>query len=71
VAVQSESTGVDSGGAQQLRADIGVRAQRVRRGRHLLGRHIFYDVVGTEVQILAIVSKSEAAGWLAGMGEHE
>lgn len=30
---------------------------------------VFYDVIGQEVQILAIVSKAEAAGWLEESGE--
>jgi len=29
---------------------------------------VFYDVVGGEVQILAIVEKAEASGWLKGIG---
>jgi mRNA-degrading endonuclease RelE of RelBE toxin-antitoxin system len=29
---------------------------------------IFYDVTGTTVEVLAIVSKSEAEGWLAQFG---
>jgi mRNA-degrading endonuclease RelE of RelBE toxin-antitoxin system len=30
---------------------------------------VFYDVVGTQVEILAIVSKSEAQTWLAQFGK--
>lgn len=30
---------------------------------------VFYDVVGTEVRVLAIVYKPEAEGWLAKKGE--
>ncbi|MFZ1947204.1 MAG: type II toxin-antitoxin system RelE/ParE family toxin [bacterium] len=29
---------------------------------------VFYDVAGRQVQILAIVEKSEASGWLKGIG---
>ena len=29
---------------------------------------VFYDVTGTAVEILAIVTKEEAAGWLAEHG---
>ncbi len=29
---------------------------------------IFYDVVGSEVQVLAIVEKSRASAWLAALG---
>lgn len=32
---------------------------------------IFYDVSGGVVEILAIVSKPEAAAWLAGIGESQ
>lgn len=32
---------------------------------------IFYDVVGTTVQILALVAKSEAESWLAQFGNPE
>jgi len=30
---------------------------------------VFYDVVGTEVHILAVVSKEQAEKWLRGVGE--
>jgi mRNA-degrading endonuclease RelE of RelBE toxin-antitoxin system len=30
---------------------------------------VFYDVVGEEVQVLAVVEKSEAASWLARFGK--
>ncbi|MBN1956393.1 MAG: hypothetical protein JW900_15285 [Anaerolineae bacterium] len=30
---------------------------------------VFYDVVGEKVEVLAIVAKSEADGWLGQMGE--
>ena len=32
---------------------------------------VFYDVIGTTVEILAIVSKSEAESWLAQFGNPE
>ncbi|MCL4304247.1 MAG: type II toxin-antitoxin system RelE/ParE family toxin [Anaerolineae bacterium] len=32
---------------------------------------VFYDIVAAEVEVLAIVPKSEAADWLAEMGEAE
>ena len=32
---------------------------------------VFYDVVGVEVQILAIVAKSDAERWLREAGTHE
>ena len=32
---------------------------------------VFYDVVDQEVQVIAIVSKAEAASWLAAFGEAE
>jgi mRNA interferase RelE/StbE len=32
---------------------------------------VFYDVVGGEVHVLAIVAKSEAAEWLAELGEEQ
>ena len=32
---------------------------------------VFYDVVGAEVQILAIVAKSDAERWLQEAGTHE
>ncbi len=32
---------------------------------------VFYDVVGAEVQILAVVAKSEAERWLQEAGTHE
>jgi mRNA interferase RelE/StbE len=32
---------------------------------------VFYDVSGTTVEILAIVTKSEAEAWLAQFGSHE
>lgn len=32
---------------------------------------VFYDVVGSAVEILAIVSKSQEDGWLAQFGGHE
>ncbi len=32
---------------------------------------VFYDVVGAEVQILAIVAKSDAESWLQKAGIHE
>jgi mRNA interferase RelE/StbE len=32
---------------------------------------VFYDVFGTSVEILAIVSKSEAESWLAQFGSPE
>jgi mRNA-degrading endonuclease RelE of RelBE toxin-antitoxin system len=33
--------------------------------------HIFYDVAGSTVEILAIITKSEAAAWLAQVGKPE
>jgi len=30
---------------------------------------VFYDIVGGMVEVLAIVRKSDAAAWLAEMGE--
>lgn len=32
---------------------------------------VFYDVLGQEVEFLAIVAKSQAAAWLEEMGEIE
>src|SRR3984957_8423356 len=32
---------------------------------------IFYDVIGTAVEVLAIVTKSEAESWLAQFGNQE
>jgi mRNA-degrading endonuclease RelE of RelBE toxin-antitoxin system len=32
---------------------------------------VFYDIVADEVKVLAIVQKSDAADWLAEMGEAE
>lgn len=32
---------------------------------------VFYDVSGTNVEVLAIVNKSEAASWLAQFGDQE
>jgi mRNA interferase RelE/StbE len=32
---------------------------------------VFYDVVGLEVQVLAVVEKSKSAEWLAELGEAE
>jgi len=32
---------------------------------------VFYDISGQEVQVLAIVSKTEAAGWLAEFAKAE
>lgn len=32
---------------------------------------VFYDVLGSEVQVLAIVAKSEAEHWLQEAGTHE
>lgn len=32
---------------------------------------VFYDVVGRDVQVLAIVAKSQALAWLEEMGEAE
>ena len=32
---------------------------------------VFYDVSGTTVEILAIVTKSEAEAWLTQLGSHE
>jgi mRNA interferase RelE/StbE len=32
---------------------------------------VFYDVVGAEVQILAIVAKSDVEHWLQEAGTHE
>ena len=53
------------------------RIKRLRGIRHPQYRlrvsdiRVFYDIVGEEVEILAIVQKSEAAAWLAEMGEVE
>ena len=30
---------------------------------------VFYDVVGHEVRVLAVISKADAAAWLAQLGE--
>jgi hypothetical protein len=30
---------------------------------------VFYDVVGSEVRVLAVVAKSDAAEWLSEIGE--
>jgi mRNA interferase RelE/StbE len=35
------------------------------------GVRIFYDVIGTTVEVLAIVTKSEAESWLAQFGNPE
>jgi mRNA interferase RelE/StbE len=35
------------------------------------GVRIFYDVIGTAVEVLAIVTKSEAESWLAQFGNQE
>ncbi|HEX5759826.1 MAG TPA: type II toxin-antitoxin system RelE/ParE family toxin [Thermoanaerobaculia bacterium] len=32
---------------------------------------VFYDVVGSQVHVLAIVTKSQAAAWLEELGEQE
>lgn len=32
---------------------------------------VFYDVVGAQVQVLAIVAKSRAGTWLAALGERD
>ncbi len=33
--------------------------------------HIYYDVIETSVEVIAIISKSEANDWLAREGEEE
>jgi mRNA-degrading endonuclease RelE of RelBE toxin-antitoxin system len=48
------------------------RLQGIRRPQYrlLVGDiRVFYDIVEQDVEILAIVPKSEAADWLAEMGE--
>jgi mRNA-degrading endonuclease RelE of RelBE toxin-antitoxin system len=50
------------------------RLQGMRRPQYRLrveDIRIFYDIVQTQVEILAIVPKAEAAAWLAEMGEAE
>lgn len=50
------------------------RLRGVRRPQYRLriGEvRIFYDVTGATVEILAIVAKSEAEGWLAQFGDRE
>ncbi len=32
---------------------------------------VYYDVIGTRVEVVAIISKSEAADWLARAGEEK
>jgi mRNA interferase RelE/StbE len=53
---------------------------RIKRLRHLarpqfrlrVGEvRVFYDVVGSTVQVLAVVEKARAAEWLAELGEPE
>jgi mRNA interferase RelE/StbE len=66
---------------KQLRYEPGkVSRSRVKRLRGIrrpqyrlpVGEiRIFYDVVGEMVEVLAIVQKSDAATWLAEMGEAE
>ena len=52
------------------------RIKRLRRMRHPQYRlrvdeiRVFYDVTDEEVEVLAIVPKSEAAVWLERYGEH-
>lgn len=57
-----------------------VSKSRIKRLRGLLQPQfrlrvdefrVFYDISGQEVQILAIVSKQEAEGWLAEYGSPE
>ncbi len=43
-----------------IRPQYRLRVEEVR---------VFHDVIGKEVQVLAIVTKSEASGWLAAFGE--
>jgi mRNA-degrading endonuclease RelE of RelBE toxin-antitoxin system len=50
------------------------RLQGLRRPQYRLrvdDVRVFYDVTGTNVEILAIVSKSEAESWLAQFGNPE
>jgi mRNA-degrading endonuclease RelE of RelBE toxin-antitoxin system len=50
------------------------RLQGMRRPQYRLrvgDIRIFYDIVEDTVEILVIVQKAEAAGWLAQMGEVE
>jgi mRNA interferase RelE/StbE len=35
------------------------------------GIRVYYDVLETQVEVIAIVSKSESAAWLARVGEEE
>jgi mRNA-degrading endonuclease RelE of RelBE toxin-antitoxin system len=50
------------------------RLRGIRRPQHRLriGEiRVFYDIDGEQVEVLAIVRKSDAAAWLAEMGEEE
>lgn len=50
------------------------RLRGMRRPEYRLrveGIRVFYDVIAEAVQVLAIVAKSEAAGWLDQHGEPE
>jgi mRNA interferase RelE/StbE len=50
------------------------RLRRVRRPQYRLRMgevRVFYDVSGTTVEVLAIVTKSEAESWLAQFGNPE
>jgi mRNA-degrading endonuclease RelE of RelBE toxin-antitoxin system len=50
------------------------RLHGIRRPQYRLrvdGIRVFYDIVETDVEILAIVEKPDVAAWLAEMGETE
>lgn len=50
------------------------RLRGIRRPQYRLrvdDVRVFYDILGTTVEILAIVAKSEAEAWLAQFGELE
>jgi mRNA interferase RelE/StbE len=45
-----------------------LRSRRASRAEEI---RVFYDITGTNVEILAIVQKSEAEKWLAQFGKPE